>query len=54
MEVKVMKNILGENDRIAAENRAMFQEKKVYVLNLMGSSAPASRSQSQKTSKTTT
>ena len=37
MEIKVMKNILGENDRIAAENQALFKEKNVYVINLMGS-----------------
>ncbi len=37
MEIQVMKNILGENDRVAAENQALFREKKVYVLNLMGS-----------------
>ena len=37
MEIKVIKNILGENDRIATENQAMFQDKKVFVLNFMGS-----------------
>ena len=37
MEIQVMKNILGENDRVAAENQALFREKNVYVLNLMGS-----------------
>ena len=36
-EIEVMKNILGENDRVAAENQALFREKGVYVLNLMGS-----------------
>lgn len=36
-EIEVMKNILGENDRVAAENQALFREKNVYVLNLMGS-----------------
>ena len=29
MEVKVMKNILGENDKIAEENRKLFTEKKI-------------------------
>ena len=29
MEIKVMKNILGENDKIAEENRAIFCEKKL-------------------------
>ncbi len=37
MEIQVMKNILGENDRIAAENQARFQEAGVYVINFMGS-----------------
>ena len=37
MEVKVMKNILGENEKIAEENRKFFRDKKVFVLNLMGS-----------------
>ena len=32
-----MKNILGANDEIAAENRAMFAEKSVVVMNLLGS-----------------
>ena len=36
-EIQVMKNILGENDRVAAENQALFAEKNVYVINLMGS-----------------
>lgn len=37
MEVKVMKNILGENDNLAAENRQLFSEKNICVINLMGS-----------------
>lgn len=37
MEIQVMKNILGENDRIAEENRKIFREKKILVINLMGS-----------------
>ena len=37
MEVKVMKNILGENEKIAEDNRKFFRDKKVFVLNLMGS-----------------
>jgi len=32
-----MKNILGANDEIAAENRKMFAERGVVVMNLMGS-----------------
>ena len=37
MKVEVMKNILGENDRIAEGNRKLFVDKKVFVINLMGS-----------------
>lgn len=32
-----MKNILGANDEIAAQNRQMFSERGVVVMNLMGS-----------------
>ena len=49
MEVTVMKNILGENDRIAAENQALFKEKNVYVLNLMGSPGAGKTSLLEKT-----
>ena len=37
MEVKVMKNILGANDEVAASNRELFRAKNVTVVNLMGS-----------------
>ena len=37
MEVKVMKSILGENEKIADENRKLFRAKNVFVINLMGS-----------------
>ena len=49
MEIKVMKNILGENDRIAAENRKFFGEKKIFVLNLMGSPGSGKTSLLEKT-----
>ncbi len=32
-----MKNILNENEKIAEENRNFFKDKKVFVINLMGS-----------------
>jgi len=38
VKVKVVTHILEANDRIAAENRKLFQETGVYVINLM--SAP--------------
>ena len=37
MEIKLMKNILGANDEIAAQNRKNFSERGVVVMNLMGS-----------------
>ena len=37
MEVKVIKNILEANEVIASQNRRLFAEKGIYVLNLMGS-----------------
>ena len=37
LEIKLMKNILGANDEIAAQNRKMFAERGVVVMNLMGS-----------------
>lgn len=35
MKVKVVTNILQANDRLAAENRKIFQDLGVYVINLM-------------------
>ena len=49
MEVKVMKNILGENDKIAEENRKLFAEKKIFVINLMGSPGSGKTSVLEKT-----
>jgi len=37
LEVKLMKNILGANDEIAAQNRKLFAKRGVVVMNLMGS-----------------
>lgn len=49
MEIKVIKNILGENDRLAAENQAMFADKQVFVLNFMGSPGAGKTSVLEKT-----
>ena len=49
MEVKVMKNILGANDEIAAENRKLFREKNICVVNLMGSPGSGKTSLLEKT-----
>ena len=49
MEVKVMKNILGENEKIAEENRKLFAEKKIFVVNLMGSPGSGKTSLLEKT-----
>ncbi len=37
MEIKVVRNILEANEVIAFQNRKLFVEKGIYVLNLMGS-----------------
>ena len=37
MQVKVVKNILDANERIASENRELFDKDQVFVINLMGS-----------------
>lgn len=37
MEIKVMKNILDANDRLAAENRALFRDRKITAINVMAS-----------------
>lgn len=37
MIIKTVKNILDANDRIAQDNRALFDAKKVFVINLMSS-----------------
>ena len=37
MKVSVVKNILAANDRIAQENRELFDQKRVFVINLMSS-----------------
>lgn len=36
-EVKVLQNVLAANDAIAAENARLFEEKNIYVLNVMAS-----------------
>jgi hydrogenase nickel incorporation protein HypB len=37
VKVTVVKNVLDANDRIAAENRELFDRHKVFVINLMSS-----------------
>ncbi len=37
MEIKLVENVLGANDAIAAENRALFAERGVLVVNVMSS-----------------
>ncbi len=37
MKVRVVQNVLDANDRIANGNRALFDEKNLYVMNLMSS-----------------
>lgn len=37
MEIKIMKNIMEANDRLAAENRALFRDKGMMAINVMAS-----------------
>jgi len=37
MKVAVVKNVLDANERIAQDNRALFDRKKIFVINLMSS-----------------
>jgi hydrogenase nickel incorporation protein HypB len=37
LKITVVKNVLDANDRIAAENRALFDKHGIYVMNLMSS-----------------
>ncbi len=37
MEIKIMKNILDANDRLAAENRAYFSNRHITAVNVMAS-----------------
>ena len=48
-EIKVMKDILGENDAVAAENQKLFTEIGIYALNLMGSPGSGKTSILEKT-----
>lgn len=49
MKVSVVKNILEANDRIALENRAIFDEKGLVVFNLMSSPGAGKTSLLEKT-----
>jgi len=40
MKISVVSNILEANDRIAAENKALFDERGIYAVNIMSSPAP--------------
>lgn len=49
MKVTVVKNVLDANERIAAENRRLFDEKNIYVINLMSSPGAGKTSLVEKT-----
>ncbi|HUH65986.1 MAG TPA: hydrogenase nickel incorporation protein HypB [Syntrophales bacterium] len=48
-KITVVKNILDANDRIAEENRKLFDREKIYVLNLMSSPGAGKTSLVEKT-----
>ena len=49
MKISVVKNILEANDRIAQENRAIFDESNLMVINLMSSPGAGKTSLLEKT-----
>jgi hydrogenase nickel incorporation protein HypB len=49
VKINVVRNILDANERIAEENRRLFDEKKVYVINLMSSPGAGKTSLVEKT-----
>ncbi len=49
MKVKVVTNILEANDRLAAENKKMFDEAGVYVMNIMSGPGAGKTSLIEKT-----
>jgi hydrogenase nickel incorporation protein HypB len=49
MKISVVKNILEANDRIASQNRAVFDEKGLTVINLMSSPGAGKTSLLEKT-----
>ncbi|MEK7742358.1 MAG: hydrogenase nickel incorporation protein HypB [Nitrospirota bacterium] len=51
MKVKVVTRILEANERIAAENRRLFDEAQVYVINLMSAPGAGKTSLLEKTIK---
>lgn len=51
MKIKVVSHILEANDRIAAENRNVFHESGVYVINLMSAPGAGKTSLIEKTIK---
>lgn len=49
MEIRVMENILGKNDKLAAELNALFSSHGIFVLNLLGSPGSGKTSLLEKT-----
>ncbi len=49
MKISVVSNILEANDRIAAENKALFDERGIYAINIMSSPGAGKTSLVEKT-----
>lgn len=49
MKISVVSNILEANDRIAAENKALFDERGIYAVNIMSSPGAGKTSLVEKT-----
>ena len=52
MEIKVLKNILGANDQIAAKNRELMAKHEVFAVNIMASPGAGKTSVLTKTNGT--
>ena len=48
-EIKVVRRVLDVNDKMAAENRRMFAEKGIFVINVMSSPGSGKTTTLQKT-----
>lgn len=49
MKISVVRNVLDANERIAQENRVMFDDKKIFVINLMSGPGAGKTSLVEKT-----
>ena len=51
MEIKLVKDILQANEVIAAQNKELFAQKGIYVINLMGGAGAGKTTSSRRHSQ---